>query len=121
MSQRGKERILPSNLFYIILAIVISTNCISNIVAVDEQRLQRENHAGGSEDNGIEMNEMRGERPIEQLEAVKFSMANAQEIVDRVNNDPERKWHAEILPRFNEMTPQEIQRLAGRHDFCVVN
>ena len=81
MGQRGKERILPSNLFYIIVAIVISTNCISNIVAVDEQSLQRENHAGGGEENGIEMNEMKGERPIEQLEAVKFSMAKVFPII----------------------------------------
>ena len=47
-------------------------------------------------------------------------MANPQEIVDRVNNDPKRKWTAEVDPIFSEMTAQDISRQAGWFNFCIV-
>ena len=47
----------------------------------------------------------------------KLLMHDAQEIVDRVNSDPERKWQAEIIPHFNEMDVEDLLRLAGRANF----
>ena len=42
-----------------------------------------------------------------------FCVLNAQQIVDRVNNNSEQKWHAEIFPHSNEMGFDDILRYAG--------
>ena len=41
-------------------------------------------------------------------------MFNAQEIVDRVNNDLERKWEAENFPHSNQLATEDWLRIAGR-------
>ena len=41
-------------------------------------------------------------------------MFNAQEIVDRVNSDLERKWEAENFPHSNQMATEDWLRIAGR-------
>ena len=42
---------------------------------------------------------------------------NAQEIVDRVNNDLERKWEAENFPHSNQMATEDWLRIAGRQAY----
>ena len=76
------------------------------------KRIQNELNGNATEANGIRTNERWDEPSLNLL------MSNAQQIVDQVNSDPERKWQAENFPHFHEMDTEDILRIAGRLDFC---
>lgn len=76
------------------------------------KHIQNELNGNTTEANGIRTNE-KWDKP-----SLNLLMSNAQEIVDQVNSDPERKWQAENFPYFHEMDTEDILRIAGRLDFC---
>ena len=88
------------------------------------QEMEQEESGGnvGDDGNGIATDQTADEgssKPAQPSSWPSLSalMANPQEIVDRVNNDPKRKWTAEVDPIFSEMTAQDISRLAGWFNF----
>lgn len=77
--------------------------------------LKESNGNNATEANGIVRTNERLDELSKHVE--KLLMHDAQEIVDRVNSDPKRKWQAEIIPDFNEMDVEDLLRLAGRANF----